>query len=159
MDQNALARSNYLFFYVELPKQGLFNENFSMLCKRGAHMAALKKKRPAHSACEDDVQQLPFQCNDGEFGYLRFRNEDAELLEELDIDGLSLATKIPLSIKGDRHEICDFVLPKKEVRVTFKIVGYEGDLGAGCTEIKDPIAECPDEIPLGRMVEMAVCRT
>jgi len=154
MDPDALARSNHLFFYVDLTQRGLLTDTFLQLCCRGALEVAYRKKHPKYVPTDDEIQQLPFKCQNGEFGYLRFTNASARALVDAKVDALSLALEIPGSIGGELHDHCEFILDGK-VRVSFKIVEYEGDSGYGCVRIRDPI-ECPEEISLGRKVEMNV---
>ena len=130
------------------------SETFHELLARGASMARYSKEHP-ENAFTDDIQQVPFMCNDGEFGYLKFTNNDALLFEEKGIEVLSLAVKIPRSIQGELNDRCEVAL-NEGTKVLFKIVGYEGDIGDGCVGIKDPITECPSPIPLGRKVEMSI---
>ena len=154
MDAIALAKDNHLFFYVSLTQQGLLTETFHELLARGASMARYSKEHP-ENAFTDDIQQVPFMCNDGELGYLKFTNDDALLFEEKGIEGFSLAVKIPRSIQGELNDRCEVTLDNG-VKVSFRIVGYEGDIGGRCVGIKDPITECPAPIPLGRKVEMSI---
>jgi len=154
MDALALARDNHLFFYVSLTQLGLLTDAFDELLTRGASMAGYSKKHPK-TAFNDDIQQLPFKCNDGEFGYLKFTNNDALLFKEKNIEAFSLALKIPRSIQGELNDRCEVTL-SEGIRVSFKIIGYEGDIGHGCIGIKDPVTECPSPIPLGRKVEMSI---
>ena len=154
MDALALARDNHLFFYVSLTQGGLLTETFDELLARGASMARHSKKHPDRTFT-DDIQQMPFKCNDGELGYLKFTNNDALLFEEKGIGTLQLAMKIPRSIQGELNDCCEVAL-SEGTNVSFKIVGYEGDIGDGCVGIRDPITECPAPIPLGRMVEMSI---
>lgn len=157
MEPNALARDNHLFFYVSLTQRCLLTKEFNTLRARAARVARYAKDHPK-GASNDEITQMPFQCSDGEFGYLKFTNNDAQLFEEKSIETLSLAMKIPRSIQGELNDRCEIVL-NNEVRVSFKIVGYEGDLGCGCVGIKDSVAECPMQVPLGRMVEMNIQAT
>lgn len=154
MDAVALARDNHLFFYVSLTQQCLLTEKFNTLCTGAARVARYERDHPRGTS-DDEITQIPFKCNDGEFGYLKFTDSDAILFKEKDISALSLAVKIPRSIQGELNDYCEVDLGNG-TKVSFKIVGYEGDNGDGCVGINDPITECPVPIPLSRMVEMSI---
>jgi hypothetical protein len=154
MEPNTLARNNHLFFYVSLTQRCLLTKEFNALRSRAARIARYAKDHPG-DASDDEITQMPFQCSDGEFGYLKFTNDDAQLFEEKGIETLSIAMKIPMSIQGEVNDRCE-VLLNDGVKVSFKIVGYEGNLGHGCVGIKNPVTECPEQVPLGRMVEMSI---
>lgn len=163
MDKNTLARANDLFFNVDLPMRCLFTETFLELCSRAHLVVAYHEKY--HSdigdcGCRDEITQIPFKCQSGEFGYLRFTHSTASLLVERLIRPLSLATKIRTSVKGEFNERCEFNL-NDGISVSFSIINYEGDLGHGCIEITNPVVDCPTgDIPLGRKVEMnVICAT
>jgi hypothetical protein len=156
MNPSALARNNHLFFYVDLTQNCLLTEAFTELCSIAARKAAFLAKHPGYSPIDDGTQQLPFKCQNGEFGYLRFTSEAAQILVEKRVQSFSLAMQVPRSIQGEFNERCEFAL-KDGVKMSFKIIDYEGDLGQGCIKIPNPVTDCPiDEIPLGRKVEMRV---
>jgi hypothetical protein len=158
MDPNALARSNHLFFYVDLTQHCLLTEAFKELCRTGALDAAYWEKYPDNAPAESGIQQLPFKCQNGELGYLRFTNDTAKIIVESQIQPLPLVMKIPRFIQGEFNERCEFAL-NYGIKVSFRIVGYEGDLnnGRGYVEIANPVSECSsDDCALGRMVEMSV---
>lgn len=160
MDKNALARSNHLFFYVDLTQHCLLTDEFKKLCGAGAREATYREKYPEYVAGDDGIQQLPFRCHDGELGYLRFSNDTARLLVKKQVKPFSLAIQIPPSIRGEFNECCEFIL-EDVIRVSFKIIGYEGILidGRGYVDIKNPVSDCPtDDFPLGRIVEMTIIR-
>jgi len=161
MDPNALARSNHLFFYVDLTQNALLTEAFTELCCTGAFHMAYLEKHPDVVSIDSGIQQLPFKCQNGELGYLRFTNATAKIVVERQIKRLALAVQIPRSIQGDFNERCEFILDGG-IQVSFKITCYEGNPedGRGYVEIINPVSECSsDDTPLGRMVEMSVVCT
>jgi hypothetical protein len=154
MDRNALARQNHAFYYVDLPMQCLFSESFLDFFARAASIGRHNQEYPAQPLEEE--QQFPFQCGNGEFGYLRFKAEDARQLQDLGVTSFGrVANRIPRSIGGELNERCEVKLENGNSLV-FTITCFEGDTGAGCVKIEDPITECPDATPLGRMVEMSL---
>lgn len=158
MDPKDLARDNHLFFYTQLPPDCLLTENFLGMLDAGARAAAHFAKYSKWPGREDTWhQQISFLCNNGEMGYLKLSNNDAQLLAENHVDVNILCWRIPRNIGGELNDTCEVSLgPEWPLTVLFKITLYEGDLGNGCVQINDPVVECPEPIPLGRLVEMTV---
>lgn len=157
MKTQELARDNHSFFYVDLPMSGLFSSEFQELWDRAARRARYALENPDMTDRNDAITQMPFQCRNGELGYLRFKDEDAKTLSDAGIDLLRLAGNIPSGIGGETNQKCT-ISAGNGITISFAITAYEWCLDGDCMRIEDPLKECPDPVPLGRKVELAILR-
>jgi hypothetical protein len=149
MEKATLARGNYVFFFAQLTMRGIFSRDFFEAWERAWRTHPLGREGP--------VTHVSFSCGNGECGYLRFRNMDAAILYGQGVTLPDAVQDIARHIKGDLNERCEIPV-KGGLVISLAITSYEGELNGRCVEIHNPLEECPDHLPLGRMVEMRVTR-